>query len=309
MITEDGRRPDYLRLSVTDRCNLRCIYCMPPDGVPRVGHDDLLTLEQTARLVGDIHSILGLRRIRITGGEPLVRKGVAGLISILPPGPEITMTTNGLLLCETAAELARNGLSRVNISLDSLRDDVLRAVTRRETSLEAVERGIRCAVEAGLGPVKVNCVVLRGVNDDELSRMVEWGAGMGVHVRFIEHMPLADGNPVRETVLRDEIAGLAGGGSPGRVIGTEETWTRGDGLSFGIIAPVSGNLCRDCRRVRLTARGVFMPCLSGVGKVDLRPLVLSGAGREDIVRRVIGAVNLKPERGDCRSLPMWRIGG
>lgn len=282
---------------------------MPPGGVPEVAHGDLLTLEQTARLVWTIHGVLGLRKVRITGGEPLVRKGVAGLISILPRDPEIAMTTNGMLLCERVEELAVNGLSRVNVSLDSLRDDVLRMITRREASLEAVERGIRCAQRAGLAPVKVNCVVLRGINDGELARMVEWGARMGVHVRFIEHMPLAEGDPVRETVFRDEIAELAGGGFPEGVSGTEETWTRGDGLSFGVISPVSGNLCRECRRVRLTAQGVFMPCLSGVGKVDLKPLVLSGAGREEIERAVTEAVNRKPERGDCRSLPMWSIGG
>jgi cyclic pyranopterin phosphate synthase len=282
---------------------------MPPGGVPEVGHGDLLTLELTARLVRTIHRVLGLSKIRITGGEPLVRKGVAGLISILPRGPEVSMTTNGLLLCESAAELAVNGLSRVNVSLDSLRDDVLRMITRRDASLEAVERGIRCARNAGLAPVKVNCVVLRGVNDGELSRMVEWGAGMGVRVRFIEHMPLADGDPVRETVFREEIADLAGGGNPTGTSGTEETWTRSDGLSFGVISPVSGNLCRDCGRVRLTAQGVFMPCLSGVGKVDLKPLVLSGAPEAEIEGAVTRAVSRKPQRGDCRSLPMWSIGG
>jgi cyclic pyranopterin phosphate synthase len=299
--------PHHLRLSVTDRCNLRCFYCMPAQGVPEVSHDNLLSLEELAGLTCVIHRTLNLERIRITGGEPLVRKGLSNLLPLLPDVPDIAMTTNGLLLCEHAHELARAGLSRVNISLDSTKDSVLTRIARREVTLDAIEAAVRCAIGAGLTPVKINCVALRGINDGEFGDLVEWGARMGVHVRFIEHMP--QGGEEGGTVLRDEIARLAGGGEPVGRSGTEETWVRPDGLRFGIIAPVSGHLCPTCGRVRLTAQGVFMPCLSGVGAVDLRPMVLSGATETELRGVILDAVAAKPERGNCHSLPMWRIGG
>jgi len=299
--------PHHLRLSVTDRCNLRCFYCMPAQGVPVLSHDNLLSLEELARLTCVIHMALNLERIRITGGEPLVRKGLVNLLPLLPDVPDIAMTTNGLLLCEHARELAAAGLSRVNISLDSTRDSVLTRIARREVTLGAIEAAVRCAIEAGLSPVKINCVALRGINDCEFGDLVEWGSRMGVHVRFIEHMPHGDEDG--GTILRDEIAELAGGGEPVGRDGTEETWLRPDGLRFGIIAPVSGHLCSTCGRVRLTAQGVFMPCLSGVGAVDLKPLVMSGAPETELCSVVLDAVAAKPERGNCHSLPMWRIGG
>lgn len=299
--------PHHLRLSVTDRCNLRCVYCMPVHGVPEVSHDNLLSLEELARLTCVIHRALNLEKIRITGGEPLVRKGLLNLLPLLPDVPDIAMTTNGLLLCEHARELSLAGLSRVNISLDSTRDSVLTRIARREVTLIAIEAAVRCALEAGLSPVKVNCVALRGINDGEFGNLVEWGARMGVHVRFIEHMPLGDEGG--GTILRDEIARLAGGGEPVGRQGTEETWVRPDGLRFGIIAPVSGHLCPTCGRVRLTAQGVFMPCLSGVGAVDLKPLVLSGTTETELHSVILDAVAAKPECGNCHSLPMWQIGG
>lgn len=301
--------PYHLRLSVTDRCNLRCFYCMPPHGVPEVSHASLLTLEELALLADVIHEALGLSKIRITGGEPLVRKGVSALIPLLPPVPDIGLTTNGVLLCAMARELRAAGLSRVNVSLDSLSDSVLKRITRRELTLETVQEGIRCAIDAGLSPIKVNCVVLKGVNDSELGDMVEWGHRLGVHVRFIEHMPHSDGGVLPEIVLRDRIAALAGGEEPLGRNGTEETWVRPDGLRFGIIAPVSGHLCPTCRRVRLTAQGEFMPCLSGIGSVDLKPALRSGAPRKELGEVVLEATARKPERGFCQSLPMWRIGG
>ncbi len=299
--------PHHLRLSVTDRCNLRCFYCMPALGVPEVSHEDLLSLEELAHLTCVIHRALNLEKIRITGGEPLVRKGLSNLLPLLPDVPDIAMTTNGLLLCEHARELALAGLSRVNISLDSARDTVLTRIARREVTLGAIEAAVRCAHDAGLSPVKINCVALKGINDGEFGCLVEWGARMGVHVRFIEHMP--HGDEEGGTVLRDEIARLAGGGEPVGRQGTEETWVRPDGLRFGIIAPVSGHLCPTCGRVRLTAQGVFMPCLSGVGAVDLKPMVLSGATETELRSIILDAVAAKPERGNCHSLPMWRIGG
>lgn len=307
MMADSRGLPHNLRLSVTDRCNLRCIYCMPQEGVPEVAHSELLSLEELARLAHAVHGVLKLGKIRITGGEPLARKGLPNLLPLLPRVPDLAMTTNGLLLCEHARELAMAGLSRVNISLDSTRDSVLTRIARRKVALCDIEAAVRCATDAGLTPVKVNCVALGGVNDAEFSDLVEWGAGMGVHVRFIEHMP--HGTLQAKTVLRDEIARLAGGVAPVGRNGTEETWERSDGLRFGIIAPVSGHLCSTCDRVRLTAQGVFMPCLTGAGSVDLRPLLRAGLSETVIGGVVLDAVAAKPERGNCHSLPMWRIGG
>lgn len=298
-----------MRLSVTDRCNLRCFYCMPPSGVPEVAHESLLTLEELARLAHAVHNALGLTKIRITGGEPLVRRGLPALIPLLPRVPDMALTTNGVLLCSMAGELKASGLDRVNVSLDSLDSGVLRRITRRDVTLEAIEAGIRCAMDAGLSPVKVNCVVLQGVNDYELGHMVLWGHRLGVHVRFIEHMPCVQEGAAQGSVLRDRIAELAGGGAPLGRQGTEETWVRPDGISYGIIAPVSGHLCPGCTRVRLTAQGVFMPCLSGVGSVDLKPRLRGGASLEELSKAVLEAAALKPGRGYCHSLPMWRIGG
>jgi len=309
-VSEPNRPPPvHLRLSVTDRCNLRCFYCMPSRGVPEVPHHRLLSLEELGFLAGVIHRALNLEKIRITGGEPLVRRGVAALLPMLPGVPDLAMTTNGVLLCEMAAELARAGLSRVNISLDSLDDSVLRRITRRDVTLSMVENAVKSALHNGLAPVKINCVALRGVNDGELGRIAEWGAGLGAHVRFIEHMPRAVPKAGGETVLRDEIAALAGGGKPLGREGTEETWMRSDGVRFGIIAPVSGHLCRTCRRVRLTAQGMFLPCLSGVGAEDLKTPLHEGASLEELARLVVSATERKHERGFCHSLPMWRIGG
>lgn len=308
---DEGRPglPGCLRLSVTDRCNLRCFYCMAPRGVSRISRRRILSLEELAFLTGVVHRALDLRKIRVTGGEPLVRRGLVSLISMLPRVPDLALTTNGVLLPEMAGDLAGTGVSRVNISLDSLDDRVLEGITRRKVTLSMMEAAVRSSHDSGLAPVRINCVVLRGVNHLELGRMVEWGNGVGAHVRFIEYMPRPGFPGPGATVLRDEIAALAGGGEPLGRRGTEETWKRRDGLHYGIIAPVSGHLCGTCDRVRLTARGMFMPCLSGTGGVDLKAPMESGASGEDLEKLVTWALEGKPERGLCHTLPMWRIGG
>jgi len=193
-IDTNNRTIDYLRISVTDRCNLRCVYCMPAEGVPPKTHDDVLRYEEIARLVR-IAAGLGIRGVRITGGEPLVRRGLTGLVAELAAIPgisDLSMTTNGTLLAQHAAELARAGLRRVNVSLDTLDSDRYRAITRLGRLDDALA-GIRAAAETGLRPIKINVVVMRGGNDHEVVRFARRTVSDGWNVRFIEVMPIGEG--------------------------------------------------------------------------------------------------------------------
>jgi GTP 3',8-cyclase len=311
-----GRQIDYLRLSVTDRCNLRCIYCMPDEGVHLVEHSDLLSFEEIARLAGIFRS-LGIRKIRVTGGEPLLRRGLPELVGMIDAAgfDEIVLTTNGLLLPDLADELGEAGISRVNISLDSLRDEILTAVTRGEATVGAVRRAIRSAIDAGLVPVRINCVVLRGLNDSEIPDFILWAADEGVQVRFIEHMPASLGAgsflPADEMVRRASVLGRvfeepATPGEVQRAFGIE-----GTGFRFGIISPLSdGGFCERCRRVRLSATGRLLTCLSRGEGVDLRSGLRSGAGDAGLAESILQAVSEKPLRHDgCRGMKMWRTGG
>lgn len=310
-----NREIDYLRLSVTDRCNLRCVYCMPPEGVDLVPRDRVLTVEETVRLTGIITSALGITKVRVTGGEPLVRRGVTDIIrGISSLGiPELVLTTNGILLEAMAEELAEAGIQRVNVSLDSLRDSRLRKITGRDLELARMEAGIRAAAGSGMSPVKVNCVVMRGWNDDEIPDFLKWGERMGLTVRFIEHMPsrmqgdvLVSGDGILER------AGALGtverldnnGGTAGRYM------IRGAGIVFGIIAPLSESMCRTCSRVRLSAEGTLYPCLSLDTGTPLRELLRNGAEEESIGEAARRAVFRKPvSHGGCFQTRMWKVGG
>lgn len=310
-----NREIDYLRLSVTDRCNLRCVYCMPSEGVSLVPRDRVLSVEETVRLTDIVTSALGITKVRITGGEPLVRGGVTDIIrGISSLGvPELVLTTNGVLLEAMAEELAGAGIQRVNVSLDSLRDSRLRRIAGRDMELARVEAGIAAAARAGMSPVKVNCVVMRGWNDDEIPDFLRWGERMGLTVRFIEHMP----SRMVEDVLvpRDEILERAGflgtverqengGSTAGRYM------IRGTGIIFGIIAPLSDGMCRKCSRVRLSAEGTLYPCLSVDAGTPLRELLRSGSEVETIAEGARRAVFDKPvSHGGCFQTKMWKVGG
>jgi cyclic pyranopterin phosphate synthase len=314
MKDSSGREIDYLRLSVTDRCNLRCIYCMPPSGIEAVSHDDILRVEETVRLTGIIDSVLQLRKIRITGGEPLVRKGVTEIIKgISPLGKELVLTTNGVLLGEMAHELSAAGIQRVNVSIDSLRDDRLRSISRSDLKLSTIEAGIRRASAAGMVPVKVNCVVLRGWNDDEICDILQWGRELGVRVRFIEHMPsmLPSGSFVPGEEILAAASRLGSVRRMGRTRGTASLYAIDDmDIVFGIVAPHSDGFCSTCSRVRLSARGVLHTCLSEINGVPLRDLLRGGAEDGEISRVVRDAVFRKPaSHGGCFQTEMWRVGG
>ncbi len=309
-----GREINYLRLSVTDRCNIRCIYCMPESGVPLVSHSDILSVDETIRLCGVIMKAAGVRKVRITGGEPLVRKGVLDIvrgISDLNPG-ELVLTTNGLLLRSMAKQLADAGIERVNISLDSLRDERISRISRRDVNLKDIQDAVAAAFDAGLDPVKVNCVVMRDINDDEIDDFIRWSGETGVTVRFIEHMP---SSLSKDTfVSRDEIIDKAS--VRGEIVrqgdaGTSGIYSFGNtGQTFGIIAPFSDPMCSSCSRIRLSALGTLHSCLAEERGVSLKELLRNDAGDEAISEIVRRAVMSKPDsHGGCVHAKMWKIGG
>lgn len=300
---------------MTDRCNLRCVYCMPESGVPLIDHADILSVEEVVRVVRIINNTVGLSKVRITGGEPLVRRGVLQIIKgISRIGiEELTLTTNGLLLRQMSKQLAEAGIQRVNISLDSLRDQRLKMITRRDISLHDIEKAIQAAQDNGLSPVRINCVVMRDINDDEIPFFLEWGKDKGVTVRFIEHMPSNLDQSI--FVSRDEIieqASLSGAIHRQKDDGgTAGIYTVGDGADiFGIIAPFSDPMCKNCNRIRLSARGMLVPCLASAEEVSIREPVRSGADDESISMMVQQLVMDKPDsHGGCVTAEMWKIGG
>lgn len=313
MAITDGfaRKIDYLRVSVTDRCNLRCIYCMPESGVPQIPHSSILRIEEIEKLVVLIDSAIGLRKIRITGGEPLVRKGIVPLVQSISTIAETVLTTNGVLLSDYAADLKAAGLSRVNVSLDTLSDSVMQRITRRDVSLQLIEDSIRDAIANDLNPVKVNCVVLDGVNTGELSDMVEWSENQGATIRFIEHMPMTGSvcGYVSKKEILEELSGKLGTATQYSVEGTAEMYKTASGHTFGMIAPVAGGMCATCTRLRLTAEGDLLPCLAGGRSLPLGTMLRSDTPDDVMVSEIVSLVKEKPEFGACGGVSMWRIGG
>ena len=298
------RRVKDLRISITDRCNFRCTYCMPAEGMEWLERSDLLTYEEQARVARVCVERWGFEAIRITGGEPTMRAHLPRLFELLTPlGTDLAMTTNGVRLPELAHDLAAAGLRRVNISLDSLQRDTFLALTRRD-ELHRVLAGIDAALDAGLDPVKVNCVVMRGVNDDEVVDLAAFGRAKGVGVRFIEFMPLDAGGgwtmdqvvPAREILDRIDAVfplerGHASGAAhpePAECFG----YADGDG-DIGVIASVTEPFCGDCDRVRITADGKFRSCLFALEESDLRAVLRDGGSDDDVARVIEGAVGTK----------------
>ena len=310
-LSDTFNRPiTYLRVSVTDRCNLRCVYCMPEAGLPWIPKAEILTYEEIERIVAAGASV-GVRSVRLTGGEPLVRRDLSELVARLDaiPGVEdISLSTNALLLEEMLEPLVAAGLRRVNISLDTLRPDRFLALARRP-GLDRVLAGIDAALAAGLAPLKLNCVVMRGANDDELADFAELTREREIYVRFIEVMPVAENLELqRESyVSADEIlarlsdgTGLSpvpgpGGNGPARYFAFP-----GAKGAVGVISPLSHDYCERCNRVRLTAHGRLRLCLFGNQEIDLRALVRAGATRDELAAALGGAMLIKPERHHLR---------
>ncbi|MDD5127819.1 MAG: GTP 3',8-cyclase MoaA [Dehalococcoidales bacterium] len=319
------QRPvNYLRISVTDRCNLRCIYCMPEDGVPLMSHDDILSYEEIYTIARAAAG-MGIEKVRLTGGEPLVRIGLPVLVEMLagiPAIDEISLTTNGTLLAEHAAELKAAGLKRINISLDTLKPERFKEITRRGT-LEDTLKGITAAQDAGLEPVKLNTVVIAGVNDDEIPDFAARTVNDGWHVRFIELMPFAGKKsagsgfvPVSDMRQRLEKLGKlepvlhTTGNGPAkyyRLPGAKGT--------IGFITPVSEHFCYRCNRLRLTADGKLRPCLMSDREIDLKTALRGGATMTGLKRLIEQAVAAKPRNHHLAEgdIPKWRtfsqIGG
>jgi cyclic pyranopterin phosphate synthase len=309
LVDPHQRRVRDLRISITDRCNFRCAYCMPEEGMQWLPRDELLTYEEHARIARVCVERFGFDAIRITGGEPLVRAHVTRLVELLAPlGVDLAMTTNGVKLPELAHDLAHAGLSRVNVSLDSLRRETFAALTKRD-ELDRVLAGIDAALDAGLDPVKVNAVVIRGVNDDEVVDLARFGRERGVGVRFIEFMPLdAQGEwsmdrvvPAREILERIDAAfplqaaSVPGTGARPQVGHVEpaERFEYADGRGdVGVIATVTEPFCDNCDRVRITAEGKFRTCLFALHEHDLRDVVRTGDGLDapDLDDRIAAAV-------------------
>ncbi|MGQ9626297.1 MAG: GTP 3',8-cyclase MoaA [Anaerolineae bacterium] len=305
---DDFRREiSYLRVSITDRCNLRCVYCMPPSGVHLRSHEEILSYEEIACVVRAAAE-LGIHKVRLTGGEPLVRAGLVNLVEMLAAIPgidDLSMTTNGTLLAAYAHDLKEAGLKRVNVSLDTLRPERFQRITGR-AGLDKVLEGIAEARKAGLEPVKINIVVLRGLNDDEIVDFARLTLEEGWHVRFIEMMPLGAGpiwakdRYVSATEIRRQLekelaplqpARLSAGGGPARYF----RLPRASG-TIGFISPISEHFCATCNRLRLTADGRLRPCLLSDHEIDLRPLLRQGAGPAEIRKLLIQAICAKPER-------------
>lgn len=301
-----GRTVRDLRISITDRCNFRCVYCMPAEGLQFVPRSELLTYEEIERLARLFVNCLGVEAIRLTGGEPTVRADLPRLVEMLSrlrtaegSQVDLSLTTNGATLTRLARPLRRAGLRRVNVSLDSLRRDRFAAITRRDM-LPQVLAGIDAAVETGLSPVKVNAVVVRNANEDELVDFATFGRERGVQPRFIEYMPLdADGTWTLEQVVGvDEIVAAIGAVYPLEEVehGPEPAarWRYLDGKGeFGVIASVTKPFCADCDRVRMTAEGAFATCLFAVDDFDLRTPLRSGASDEELAELIAGAVRAK----------------
>ncbi len=295
-----GRVHTDLRISVTDRCNFRCQYCMPSEGMVWLPRSDVLTFEEIERLARILVERAGVRSIRLTGGEPLVRARLATLVEQLAAlGVDLSMTTNGATLAQHAQDLRNAGLKRINISLDTLDRDRFIELTRRD-ELARVLDGIDAALAAGFDPVKINAVLMRGINDDEVLSFLDLGRSKGVTVRFIEFMPLdAQGDWSADRVVPyDEILELVSrhhafeaiqrGSSPA------ERFRYRDGKGeFGIIASVTEPFCESCDRMRLTADGQIRNCLFSLTHVDVRELLRNGSSDEEILAAISGEVDRK----------------
>jgi cyclic pyranopterin phosphate synthase len=310
LIDPFDRQVKDLRISITDRCNFRCTYCMPAEGMQWLPRDELLTYEEQARIARVCVERFGFEAIRITGGEPTLRAHLPRLIAMLAPlDVDLALTSNGVKLPEMAHDLAAAGLRRINVSLDSLRPETFTALTRRD-DLERVLAGIDAALDAGLDPVKMNCVVIRGVNDNEIVDLAAYGRAKGVGVRFIEFMPLdAEGTwsedqvvPARE--ILDRIAAVfpleRDGGIPAANDDTEPAarYRYRDGAGdVGVIPSVTEPFCEHCDRVRVTAEGKFRTCLFALDEFDLREILRDDAadGRQiddrlaSEIKRAVGA--------------------
>ena len=301
-----GRPLRNLRLSVTDRCNLRCAYCMPEEEYVWLPRDEILHFEEITRLA-DVFLGLGVDKVRLTGGEPLLRRGLPTLIAQLAAKPglrDLAVTTNGVLLAEQAATLKAAGLHRVTVSLDTLDPARFTALTRRTTHAQVLE-GIAATTAAGLTGTKLDTVVMRGTNDDEIVPLIEFAKGIPAEIRFIEYMDVGGATrwSMDKVVSRREILDVVGrhyGGVEPVVevsAAPADRYRLPDGTIFGIIASTTAPFCADCDRSRLTADGVWYLCLYATRGIDLRGPLRRGAGAEELAGLISGSWRARADRG------------
>jgi len=324
LIDNFGRRINYLRLSVTDRCNLRCVYCMPEQGVEKLSHAQVLSYEDLLRVASETVAA-GIEKIRVTGGEPLVRKGILPFLerlAALPGLKELVLTTNGLLLPEMAEGLRAAGVQRLNISLDSLNPETFASITRGG-DVARVLAGLEAAERAGFPPHKINMVVMRGVNDGEILDFVKLTLERPYTVRFIEYMPTCGDGEWRELCVPggEIMARIAESFPVEEIDGSERSGparnfrVAGAPGSLGIITAMTGHFCDGCNRLRVTASGFVKGCLFSGSEVDLRPVLAGGddlALRQEI-RRIVeakpGRHQLTAEGAEPAPFAMSRVGG
>jgi cyclic pyranopterin phosphate synthase len=301
-----GRPLRNLRISVTDRCNMRCGYCMPEADYVWLPRESILSFEEMDRLAG-IFGEVGVRKVRLTGGEPLLRHDLATLVRLLArhePIEDIALTTNGILLARHAAALRSAGLRRVTISLDTLRPERMVAFARSARHAEVLE-GIAAAAQAGLESIKLNTVVIRGHNDDEITDLLEFARARGVEVRFIEYMDVGGATrwSMDEVVSQAEILRVIGARYGAVTPISKDGWAPAerfrlaDGTTFGVIASTTVPFCRTCDRARLTADGTFLLCLYGEQGLDLRELLRGGASDFEITSRIEDVWVVRADRG------------
>jgi cyclic pyranopterin phosphate synthase len=303
------RTIDYMRISITDRCNLRCIYCMPEEGIPPIEHREILSYEEIVRILR-IAVDIGVRKVRITGGEPLVRKNADHLIALIKgikTIKDLSLTTNGILLEQYAEKLVSSGLERVNVSLDSLKPTRYREMTRGG-DINNVLRGIKAAETAGLFPIKINMVPIRGFNDDEITEFAKITLNAPYQVRFIEFMPFGTGSMWRpeKFMSAEEIKATVENIGPLFPVQLRKSgparYFKFNGASgvIGFISPLSNHFCKECNRLRLTSDGKLRPCLFSETEVDLKPALRSDASDNEIKRLIKLSIELKPEGHNIR---------
>ncbi|HEY2646296.1 MAG TPA: GTP 3',8-cyclase MoaA [Candidatus Acidoferrales bacterium] len=301
-----GRPLRSLRVSVTDRCNLRCNYCMPEENYVWLPRQELLTFEEIARLV-EVFTSLGVEDVRLTGGEPLLRRDLAQLVQMLAANPRIrdlALTTNGVLFAEQAEWLRTAGLHRVTVSLDSLRPERFAALTGRDMHAQVLE-GIAAARQAGFAKLKLDAVVLRGVNSDEIPDLIEYGRTVDAEVRFIEYMDVGgatEWSPEKVFTRADMLAVLRKRYGPITPLNENssapaERFRLPDGTVFGIIASTTTPFCRNCDRSRLTADGLWYLCLYAQSGIDLRKMLRGGVGVEELASRIASLWGARADRG------------
>lgn len=311
MLTDPfGRAIEYVRLSVTDRCDLRCTYCMPEDFVGFEEPEHWLSFDETVRLVG-ILAALGVKRVRLTGGEPLLRRKLpelAARIAALPGVEDLSLSTNATQLSRHALDLKNAGVTRLNVSLDSLQRERIEKINGRDV-FDRIMDGLKAARDAGFERIKLNMVALAGINDDEIDAMVEFAMSGNYILRLIEAMPMGDtGRASAYLDLQPVKARLAArfglvetslpGGGPARYLGTP------DGrFNIGFITPMSQHFCATCNRIRVSVDGTLYLCLGQDDNIELAPMLRAGASDPDIRQAILGAVARKPERHEFREAP------